>query len=160
MCGFAGFSDRLHSIKEKEALLTKMTDRIVHRGPDMGDIYADDTVGLGFRRLSIIDLSERGSQPMTNEDGSIVIVFNGEIYNFAELREVLLAKGHTFVSHTDTEVLVHGYEEYGADVLSHLRGMYAFAIWDKRENSLLLARVENFIYFGCAVEQTIFRMKM
>ncbi len=140
MCGFAGFSDQLHSQKEKEALLQKMTDRIVHRGPDMGDIYADETVGLGFRRLSIIDLSERGNQPMTNEDGSVVIVFNGEIYNFAELREELLAKGHTFASHTDTEVLVHGYEEYGTDILSRLRGMYAFVIWDKRDASLLLAR--------------------
>ena len=140
MCGFAGFSDTIHTKAEKEAILRRMTDRIIHRGPDMEGQWADDAVSLGFRRLSIIDLSEAGRQPMTNEDGSVALVFNGEIYNFEELREELLAKGHTFRSHTDTEVLVHGYEEYGFEILSRLRGMFAFVIRDTKKDLLFGAR--------------------
>ncbi len=130
MCGFAGFSDKIHELNEKKQILTRMTDRIIHRGPDMDGQYFDDNAALGFRRLSIIDLSEAGRQPMQNEDGSVTLVFNGEIYNFEELRAALCKVGHTFVSHTDSEVLIHGYEEYGTDILSRLRGMFAFVIRD------------------------------
>ena len=140
MCGFAGFEDTLHTEQEKEEILSRMTERIVHRGPDMGGAYVDGSTALGFRRLSIIDLSEAGKQPMENEDGSVVVVFNGEIYNFEELRTPLLEKGHIFRSHTDTEVLVHGYEEYGTDLLSRLRGMFSFVIYDKKQNLLFGAR--------------------
>lgn len=113
---------------------------IVHRGPDSGGVYADEQVTLGFRRLMIIDLSQEASQPMYNEDKSCVLVFNGEIYNFKELREELRAKGHRFASNTDSEVLIHGYEEYGVQLLRKLRGMFAFAIWDRKNESLFLAR--------------------
>ena len=116
-----------------------MADAIAHRGPDDEGYYASGPVGLGFRRLSIIDL-HTGHQPIANEDGTVWIVFNGEIYNFQELREQLLAKGHKFTSKTDTEVIVHLYEEYGADCVTRLRGMFAFAIWDERKQLLMLAR--------------------
>ena len=106
----------------------------------MAGDFIDDDMALGFRRLSIIDLSEDGAQPMTNEDGSIVTVFNGEIYNFAELREELSAKGHCFKCHADTEVLVHGYEEYGESLVERLRGMFAFVIWDRNKKTLFGAR--------------------
>ncbi len=125
---------------DKEKILKPMMDRIIHRGPDMHGAYADDAVALGFRRLSILDLSDAGAQPMYNEDGSVVVVFNGEIYNFQELREELLKKGHTFASGTDTEVLVHGYEEWKENMVSKLRGMFSFAIWDKKTKTLFCAR--------------------
>ena len=137
MCGFAGFSGRLENKKE---IINAMMGRIIHRGPDMAGDFIDDDMALGFRRLSIIDLSEDGTQPMTNEDGSIVTVFNGEIYNFAELREELSAKGHCFKCHADTEVLVHGYEEYGESLVERLRGMFAFVIWDRNKKTLFGAR--------------------
>ena len=140
MCGFAGFSDAIHAKAEQEAILRRMTDRIVHRGPDMEGHDIDDMAALGFRRLSIIDLSEAGRQPMSNEDGTITLVFNGEIYNFEALREELVSRGHIFRSHTDSEVLVHGYEEYGCDILSRLRGMFAFVIRDRKQNLLFGAR--------------------
>ncbi len=117
-----------------------MMDRIVHRGPDMGGQFIDGRVALGFRRLSILDLTEAGAQPMANEDGSVVIVFNGEIYNFQELRSELEAKGYKFHCGADTESLLHGYEEWGEAVLDRLRGMYAFVIWDKKKNKLFGAR--------------------
>ncbi len=116
-----------------------MADMIAHRGPDDDGYYFSGPVGLGFRRLAIIDLAT-GHQPLSNEDGTIWIVFNGEIYNYIELREFLQSKGHTFKTRTDTEVIVHLYEEFGADCVSRLRGMFAFAIWDDREQQLLLAR--------------------
>ncbi len=137
MCGFVGFSGYLENRQE---ILTKMMNRIIHRGPDMADSYIDRSVALGFRRLSIIDLSEAGRQPMQNEDGSVVVVFNGEIYNFQTLRAELEKKGHTFSTRTDTEVLIHGYEEYGEDLVNYLRGMYAFVIWDARQQLLYGAR--------------------
>ncbi len=117
-----------------------MMDRIVHRGPDMASQYADGDIALGFRRLSIIDLSEAGLQPMPSEDGGVVVVFNGEIYNFQPLREELQAAGHTFRSRTDTEVLVHGYEEWGEGLVSRLRGMFSFVVWDANTKTLLAAR--------------------
>jgi len=126
--------------------LRRMTDLIVHRGPDAeGQHIAaargnpEAGVALGFRRLSIIDLST-GNQPLSNEDGSVWVAFNGEIYNYVELREELLAKGHKFATHSDTECIVHAYEEYGIDCLSRFRGMFAFALWDDRNERLILAR--------------------
>lgn len=117
-----------------------MTQQLRHRGPDQQGTFCDEAVSLGHRRLSIIDLSGHGRQPMTNEDGSVQLAFNGEIYNFQELRDELLQKGHTFRSQTDSETIVHAYEEYGADCLARLRGMFAIAIWDARQGSLLVAR--------------------
>ncbi|MBQ4326791.1 MAG: asparagine synthase (glutamine-hydrolyzing) [Clostridia bacterium] len=137
MCGFVGFSGK---IDRKKEIINKMMDRIVHRGPDMAGDFLSDEIALGFRRLSIIDLSDSGTQPMTNEDGSVVITFNGEIYNFGELREKLLAAGHVFKSGSDTEVLLHGYEEYGEGIVDMIRGMFAFVIWDSKTKKLFGAR--------------------
>lgn len=134
MCGICGFNWK------DEELIKRMNDRIVHRGPDQDGIFCDDEVSLGHRRLSIIDLSENGRQPMFNEDKSICLVFNGEIYNFQELRETLAEKGHVFSSDSDSEVIIHGYEQYGVEVLEKLRGMFAFALYDLREKSIFLAR--------------------
>jgi len=120
-------------------LLKKMADTIEHRGPDDEGFFVRGQIGFGFRRLSIIDLST-GHQPISNEDDSVWIVFNGEIYNYKELREFLLAKGHQFKTKTDTEVILHLYEEMGHECLGKLRGMFAFAIWDERDKSLFLAR--------------------
>lgn len=128
MCGFIGFTGKIDS---KQTVLHAMMQRIVHRGPDMGGAYIDDDIALGFRRLSILDLTDAGAQPMMNEDESIVVIFNGEIYNFMELRKDLESKGHTFHCGADTEVLIHGYEEYGTELIQKLRGMYAFVLWDK-----------------------------
>jgi asparagine synthase (glutamine-hydrolysing) len=116
-----------------------MTGSMVHRGPDDEGFYIKNGVGLGHRRLSIIDLST-GKQPLTNEDGSVVVVFNGEIYNYESLRDTLKAKGHLFKTRSDTEVIVHAYEEYGEEFLKKLRGMFAIALWDDRNRTLLLAR--------------------
>lgn len=140
MCGICGFTGHLEN---KEDNLTNMMNRIIHRGPDSAGLHIDDSVAMGFRRLSIIDL-DHGSQPMYNEDKSIVITFNGEIYNHEILREELLAKGHVFTNHADTEVLVHAYEEYGVEMLNKLRGMFAFVIWDSNKNEIFGARD----YFG------------
>lgn len=137
MCGIAGYIGK----NPNQQTLKKMTDRIAYRGPDSEGFYVDDKIALGHRRLAIIDLST-GSQPIYNEDQSIVIVFNGEIYNYKELREELIKDNHIFTTKTDTEVLVHGYEKWGRELPKHLRGMYAFAIWDKRKEELFLARDE------------------
>jgi asparagine synthase (glutamine-hydrolysing) len=139
MCGIAGIvsSDRTERIEE--ALVRQMCDAIVHRGPDDEGLLAARNVGLGMRRLSIIDLSG-GHQPIFNEDRSVWIVFNGEIYNFPELRPELEARGHRFTTNTDTETIVHLYEDMGADCVQKLRGMFAFALWDERRQSLLIAR--------------------
>ncbi|MDF2822003.1 MAG: asnB [Clostridiales bacterium] len=136
MCGFVGFTGE---IENKEVVLENMMNTIVHRGPDSAGIYTDEDIALGFRRLSIIDL-EHGSQPLHNEDKSVWLIFNGEIYNFQALREELIAKGHIFTTHTDSEVLIHGYEEYKEDIVNKLRGMFAFVIWDIKEKSLFCAR--------------------
>ncbi|MBI4351137.1 MAG: asparagine synthase (glutamine-hydrolyzing) [Elusimicrobia bacterium] len=135
MCGICGFANY-----RNEELLKGMASRLAHRGPDEDGFFTDgEKVSLGMRRLKIIDLAT-GSQPISNEDGSVTVVFNGEIYNFRELRAGLEMKGHRFRTRTDTEVLVHLYEEYGADLAPKLRGMFAFAIWDSRKAALLLAR--------------------
>ena len=136
MCGFVGFVDRS---KNKKKIIKDMADKIIHRGPDSDGYYVDDEVALGFRRLSIIDL-EGGTQPIYNEDNSRVIVFNGEIYNYKEIKEELLKKGHKFKTESDTEVILHGYEEYKEKILDMLRGMFAFVIYDKEKKTLFGAR--------------------
>ncbi len=136
MCGFVGF---ITKNKNKKQIVEDMMNKIIHRGPDSSGTYVDKTIALGFRRLSIIDLNS-GDQPMYNEDKTKVLVFNGEIYNFQIIREELIEKGHTFVTSSDTEVLIHGYEEYGVDLLNKLRGMFSFALWDKVKKELFMAR--------------------
>jgi asparagine synthase (glutamine-hydrolysing) len=139
MCGICGKFAFGPSETVSPQLVRAMADTIHHRGPDDEGYYVSGPIGLGFRRLSIIDLLS-GHQPLSNEDGSIWIVFNGEIYNYQELRSLLLGKGHVFKTKTDTEVIVHLYEEFGPDCLKKLRGMFAFAIWDGNAKTLLLAR--------------------
>src|SRR5438034_3133803 len=140
MCGIAGKLEmRLSALVEPETV-NRMTLALRHRGPDDHGIWVDGHVGLGSRRLAIIDLSARARQPMTNEDGSLRIVFNGEIYNFQHLRAYLERKGHKFWSNSDTETVLHLYEEESVDCLKRLRGMFAFALWDSRRQTLFLAR--------------------
>ena len=137
MCGFVGFCSK--NVKDRN-VIKEMNNQIIHRGPDSDGYYFDKDVNFGFRRLSIIDLHE-GSQPILNEGGDIAIIFNGEIYNYQELREDLVAKGYKFKTHTDTEVILHGYEEYGEEgILAKLRGMFAFTIWDSKKEKLFGAR--------------------
>lgn len=138
MCGFVGFIGG-GDMQGNRTVLENMTDTIQHRGPDDADYYMDGSISLGFRRLSIIDL-EGGRQPILNEDESKVLIFNGEIYNYQELKSGLLEKGHIFRTKTDSEVLLHGYEEYGTELLNMLRGMFAFVIWDKNTQELFGAR--------------------
>ena len=137
MCGFVGFCSK--DVKDRN-VIKEMNNQIIHRGPDSDGYYFDKDVNFGFRRLSIIDLHE-GSQPILNESGDTAIIFNGEIYNYQELREDLVAKGYKFKTHTDTEVILHGYEEYGEEgILAKLRGMFAFTIWDSKKEKLFGAR--------------------
>ena len=136
MCGYVGFTN---TINDANRIIGEMMDKIKHRGPDSEGKYVDEDIALGFRRLSIIDLNT-GSQPIYNEDNSKVLLFNGEIYNFQKIREELIAKGHIFTTKTDSEVLIHGYEEFGEDLLNKLRGMFSFVIWDKNTKELFGAR--------------------
>ena len=137
MCGIVGFTNK---ISNPDEVLGKMMDRIKHRGPDAYGKYIDEDIALGHRRLSIIDVSSSGDQPIFNEDNSLVIIFNGEIYNYKTIRETLIEKGHKFRTNTDTEVLIHGYEEFGEKLLNMLRGMFSFVIWDKNKKELFGAR--------------------
>lgn len=136
MCGFVGFVDKA---KNKQKIIKDMANMIVHRGPDSDGYYVGDDCALGFRRLSIIDLAG-GDQPIYNENDTMAITFNGEIYNYQEIRKDLLDKGHKFKTNSDTEVLLHGYEEYGSKLLNKLRGMFAFIIYDIKNNKLFGAR--------------------
>ncbi len=136
MCGICG-QINLDGVQERD--IRTMADSLIHRGPDDSGIFTDGIAGLGHRRLSIIDLTT-GKQPISNEDGTVWIVFNGEIYNYRTLRTELMAKGHRFVTETDTETIVHAYEEYGPNCLNHFRGMFAFAIWDAKKKRLFAAR--------------------
>lgn len=138
MCGIVAFVDN-EKPQLKDTLIEKMKDRIIHRGPDAEGKYVDDDVALGFRRLGFVDLKS-GNQPIFNEDNTKIIEFNGEIYNFEELRAQLIEKGHTFTTHADTEVILHGYEEWGKDILQKLRGMFAFIIWDTKKKEMFGAR--------------------
>jgi asparagine synthase (glutamine-hydrolysing) len=151
MCGICGVYDRSGAVPGAD-IISKMMDTMVDRGPDDSGTYIAPTIGLGHRRLSIIDLSESGRQPMSNEDKTVWLVFNGEIYNFPELRKFLIDKGHIFKSNTDTEVLVHGYEEWGLEkLLKKINGMFAFALWDANKRELVLVRdrlgVKPLFYF-------------
>ena len=136
MCGITGF---VNNLGNKESIVKEMSKKIIHRGPDGEGYYIDDDVALAHRRLAIIDLNT-GKQPIFNEDESVCVVFNGEIYNYLELRKELESYNHTFKTKTDTEVIVHGYEEWGLNLPKHLRGMFAFAIWDKNNKLLYMAR--------------------
>ncbi len=138
MCGIVGVAHGRDPVPAN--LIKRMTDSIAHRGPDSEGQYVDENVGLGHRRLSILDLSAHGHQPMGNEDGNVVIVFNGEIYNFQKLRVELEAAGHSFHSQTDTETILHAYEQWGDDCVLRFNGMFAFAIWDRPRKRLFLAR--------------------
>lgn len=139
MCGIAGF---ISQDKNKAEIIKKMTDKIIHRGPDAEGFYTDEEIALGHRRLSIIDLNG-GSQPMFNENKDLVVIFNGEIYNYLELKAELKKHKHKFMTNSDTEVLLHGYEEWGDNLPKKLRGMFAFAIWNIKTKTLFLAR-DNF----------------
>ncbi len=136
MCGLCGFTGEL---VDKETYLRQMTEKIIHRGPDSDGFYTDADIAMGFRRLSIIDLGA-GNQPLYNEDKTLVLTFNGEIYNYKTLRAELLEKGHIFVTESDSEVLLHGFEEWGEELLPRLRGMFGFAIWNTVKKELFLAR--------------------
>lgn len=139
MCGLAGFIDTRYEHKPDPLLLVRMTDKLVHRGPDSPGYFVDHYVALGFRRLSIIDL-DGGDQPIYNEDGSLVLMCNGEIFNYPELKRVLLQKGHTFRTKSDVEVLLHLYEEHGIDFLDKINGQFAFIIYDRKNRRAFLAR--------------------
>ncbi|MBR2241617.1 MAG: asparagine synthase (glutamine-hydrolyzing) [Clostridia bacterium] len=136
MCGFCGFTGK---VENREQVIENMMEKIIYRGPDSKGSHVDEDIALGFRRLSIIDLAD-GTQPIYNEDGTKVIVFNGEIYNYQGIREDLINKGHIFKTKTDTEVILHGYEEYGPEVLNKFRGMFGIAIWDMVSKELFIAR--------------------
>ena len=163
MCGFVGFTNY---INDDGVLLGSMMDKIVHRGPDAAGSYVDSDIALGFRRLSIIDL-EGGNQPMFNEDGTLVLVFNGEIYNYKQLREELAELGHTFGTTADSEVVLHGFEAWGSEVVSRLRGMVAFVVYNKDDKSIFGARdmfgikpfyytlTENSFLFGSEIKAFI-----
>lgn len=158
MCGIAGILNGVGR-PVSPAILCRMTDAMLHRGPDAGGWWAENGIGLGHRRLSIIDLSPKGRQPMATEDGRFVLTYNGEIYNFAELRRELQGKGWRFHSQTDSEVLLNGFAAWGAAVLNRLNGMFAFAIWDRRERRLFLARDRYGIkplYYGVFDGQFLF----
>lgn len=140
MCGICGFTGEIvDRSQKKEDVIARMADVITHRGPDDCGYHVEDEIAMGFRRLSIIDLSE-GHQPIYNEDKTMVLTFNGEIYNYRQLREELIAKGHVFTTQSDSEVLIHGFEEWQEDLLNRLRGMFGFAIWNRVKKELFIAR--------------------
>ena len=158
MCGICGKLNFDRESSVSPALVRAMADSIAHRGPDDEGYYVSGPLGLGFRRLSIIDLAT-GHQPLSNEDGTVWIVFNGEIYNYQELRTFLQGKGHIFKTQTDTEVIVHLYEEFGEDCVEKLRGMFAFAIWDERQQTLMLARDRvgiKPVYYSIGADSVVF----
>ncbi|MBD3383069.1 MAG: asparagine synthetase B, partial [candidate division Zixibacteria bacterium] len=152
MCGFCGIYFKDNSRRVEPELIRRMSDTLYHRGPDDSGEYVDGNLGLGFRRLSIIDLAG-GHQPMSNEDGSIWIVFNGEIYNHAEIRSSLKSKGYKYKTKSDTETIIHAYEEYRENCVHHLRGMFAFVIYDKKQRRLFLVRdrlgIKPLYYYDC-----------
>src|SRR3989338_10268255 len=140
MCGIVGFN------WEDKDLIKRMSTILEHRGPDGFGYFTDKGISLGHRRLSIIDLSAAGKNPMTNEDETLQLIFNGEVYNFKELRSQLEQKKHRFKSNTDTEVILHGYEEWGENVVHKLNGEFAFALWDMNTKRLFLARDRNNLF--------------
>lgn len=161
MCGFTGLfplrTARAGAFGIDPGLLRRMTDAIAHRGPDDEGFHVEPAIGMGFRRLSFLDLAA-GHQPMGNEDRTVFVTFNGEIYNFAVLREELIAQGHVFATRSDSEVLVHGWESWGIGLLDRINGMFAFALWDRTQRSLLLARDrigKKPLYYGVAPDGTL-----
>src|SRR5687768_13893354 len=151
MCGITGIFN-VNGEPVSPVLLRKMTDAIAHRGPDGEGFFNDGFIGFGHRRLAIIDLSSAGHQPMISRDQQVVVIYNGEIYNFQELRAELASLGHTFRSKTDSEVVLNAWVEWGPDCVTRFNGMFAFAIWDKREQSLFLVRDRYGIkplYYAC-----------
>src|ERR1051325_3256820 len=138
MCGIVGYYDPGARIDSRN--LAAACEAIRHRGPDASNVFVSGPVGLGHRRLKIIDLSDDANQPMATPDGQVILVFNGEIYNYRELQRELIERGHAFRTSGDTEVLLHMYLEYGEDCLKRLRGMFAFGLWDKRQNKFFIAR--------------------
>src|SRR5437016_1819032 len=140
MCGICGIVSSDRTCTVAESTLLAMRESLAHRGPDDAGQYLAPGIALGSRRLSILDLSERGHMPMSTEDGRYYITYNGEVYNFRELRQVLESRGYTFRSNTDTEVVLKLYVEYGPEMLNRLNGMFAIAIWDEQERTLFLAR--------------------
>jgi asparagine synthase (glutamine-hydrolysing) len=159
MCGIAGIFSFHQNAPATSAQIQKMADAIRHRGPDDEGFYVNGNIALGHRRLAIIDLSPDGHQPMAGPDGSTWIIYNGEIYNYLELRAALKAKGHQFKSQSDTEVMLHAYQEYGPDCVRQFNGMFAFALWDARQQRLFLAR-DRFgikpLYFCRTAQQLLF----
>ncbi len=157
MCGILGFN------WEDEKKVRSLAELLNHRGPEQECFHVKDGISIGHKRLKIIDLSEKGRQPMYNEDGSVCVTFNGEIFNFPEIKESLEKQGHVFISHTDTEVLVHGYEQWGTDMLERLNGQFAFCIFDKKQNLLFLAR-DRFgikpLFYYCDDKKFIFGSEM
>ena len=153
MCGIAGWINLKQSndpAEVREGVLHSMCERIVHRGPNSEGLWIDDAVALGMRRLSVIDL-ETGDQPVFNEDRAVVVMMNGELYNYREIRKILEKSGHKFTTKSDTEILPHLYDEYGEDLVDHLNGMYAFSLWDTRRKKLIIARDrfgEKPLYYG------------
>src|SRR2546426_7317079 len=158
MCGIVGIIKQDPRETVNEACLMQMRDRLVHRGPDGAGLHIDGPVGLGHRRLAIVDVAG-GHQPMTNEDGSIWIVYNGEIYNHAALRPGLEARGHQYRTRSDTETILHLYEEEGERCVERLQGMFSFAVWDRARRRILLARDRLGIkplYYACTEEELLF----
>jgi len=139
MCGITGIFDTRDARQVDRAVLQRMNDSQLHRGPDEGSVHIEAGLGFGHRRLSIIDIAT-GQQPLFNEDGSVVIVYNGEIYNYQELIPELQAAGHRFRTKSDTEVIVHAWEQWGEDCVKRFRGMFAFALWDRNRQTLFMAR--------------------
>jgi asparagine synthase (glutamine-hydrolysing) len=152
MCGITGIFDLTDRRPVNRALLEAMNQTQFHRGPDEGGVHLEPGVGLAHRRLSIIDLSS-GQQPLFNEDETVVVTYNGEIYNFPELTEELKQAGHTFRTHCDTEVIVHAWEEWGEACVERFRGMFAFGLWDRNRETLFLARdrlgIKPLYYAAC-----------
>src|SRR5436190_4081945 len=149
MCGIAGWIN-LKPSENNEAVLHQMCETIIHRGPDSEGVWMDDTVALGMRRLSIIDLHS-GDQPVTSEDKTVIAMVNGELYNYREVRAELEKRGHKFVTQTDVEIVPHLYQEYGEDFVDHINGMFAISLWDTRKKRLILARDrygEKPLYYG------------
>src|SRR5262245_33882966 len=159
MCGICGVMTPPDSVWDREQVLRRMRDAMGHRGPDDDGVFLSDGVRLGFKRLAIIDVAG-GRQPMVNDDGSIWIVYNGELYNFKALREVLAGKGWVFRTRSDTEVILRAYEALGEECVDHLRGMFAFAIWDQRKRQLLVVRdrlgIKPLYYYWDTREPAVF----
>jgi asparagine synthase (glutamine-hydrolysing) len=158
MCGICGVVSFQPNVPVDRSTLLQMNASLQHRGPDDEGYYEDDQVGLAMRRLSIIDL-HTGQQPISNESGDIWVVYNGEIYNFQKVRAVLEQRGHIFKTQTDTEIIVHAYEEYGDQCVTHFNGMFAIALWDARERRLFLARDRLGIkplYYWSGVDKLVF----